>query len=204
MICPYCGKEMDNDYTKEHFFPQSIRSNAWDFYACKKCNHRKNNHIVYPTQNLFEVAPAEFNRKKFVNLWETAGWRKYTALVPWMQMRSIFRGDGSYYSERVYTLEEQQLFEFDYVRSVIELGEEWVFGCKEVQALVLLWNSPTILLLHNYNENFTLPMRHLQVMKVSDYIQTKLYGIRVVGTGENGVWRNTYSNVDFFKKVMRY
>lgn len=44
MICPYCG-EIIVEPNKEHFFPQMIYPNEWDFYACRECNRLKGQHI---------------------------------------------------------------------------------------------------------------------------------------------------------------
>lgn len=53
MVCPYCGREIV-EVTKEHFFPKSIHSNEFDFYACEECNHLKRSHIVYPSSDLLK------------------------------------------------------------------------------------------------------------------------------------------------------
>lgn len=40
----YCG-EIIVEPNKEHFFPQMIYPNEWDFYACRECNRLKGQHI---------------------------------------------------------------------------------------------------------------------------------------------------------------
>ena len=202
MVCPYCGQVMDLDYSKEHFYPKSVYPNDWDFLCCTKCNIRKNNHIVYPTSNLFEVYPTELSKKKNRNLWRMSGWGNYNLLVPWRQMRDIFHERSTYYTDKEFLLEEQEYFEFDKVRRLLLDGADLVDFNKKVQAVVLSRFSMSVLVLHNYEGKVYFGPNYMS-MKVEDYIHSNLYGILVCGSGENGVWKTTISDSGFFKNLMR-
>lgn len=89
MVCPYCGKEIERP-TREHFFPQSVCSNGWDFWACYSCNKLKREHVVYPATQLFKQWPENFTIAKFKQLWKLSDWDKYLNLVPARRMRQIF------------------------------------------------------------------------------------------------------------------
>lgn len=201
MICPYCGQRMDETITREHFFPRSLRDSEWDFFCCYKCNWKKNNHVVFPSQDLFQAIPTELSKQKFKDLWRLSGWNKYTLLVPWRQMRDIFLNRSTFYADREYSVSEQEFYEFEKVQKILRLGAKLVQDNKEVQSMVLCRDSMKVLILHNYDVNIQLGNGYL-AMKTSDYVWSNIHGYLVAGTGENWVWKNTISGVEFFKKLL--
>lgn len=201
MICPYCGEREAT--TKEHFFPRSVKDNVFDFYVCKECNHKKRQHIVYPTANVFKLLPTEFNRNKYVRLWNESGYGKYTLLVPWIKMREIFDGRGTYYDKYEYTLEERQFYDFERLKEIIDYGRYLVSRNDNIRALVLSESEPIAYLLHYYSSEFTTPYAEMKSMKTDRFLNCGYRGIRVAGDGKYNLWKATTDRSEYFTELLR-
>lgn len=111
MICPYCG-EIIVEPNKEHFFPQMIYPNEWDFYACRECNRLKGQHIVYPKGSLFRLLPSELSLKKFTYLWKVSGNIKYLNILPVAKMKDIFEERKWSYEPYLFSIDSKKYMRF--------------------------------------------------------------------------------------------
>lgn len=201
MICPYCGREVSKA-TKEHFFPKSIHSNEFDFYACKECNHLKRSHIVYPSSDLFEVLPLELNKNKFYALWSLSAYGKYTQLVPWRHMRKIFKRTATYSEKYEFSVEERLFYRFDYLREVINYVEFISETDEHIRALVLPYETTNMFLLHTYQNEFPTPYKNVRSMRVDRFLNTGYTGMRVTGSGADYIWQVTNDYREYFKVLL--
>lgn len=200
-VCPYCGRDIEHE-TQEHFFPKSVYANSYDFYACRECNYLKRNHIVYPSSDLFKIYPTEFSRVKFNNLWDISGYSKYPLLVPWKQMRRIFDGEGTYYDDYSFTLEERQFYKFERLSEIIDFADAIIDNDSKVRALVLSCNSPVMYLVHTYPFEFKTPYQEVRSIQLSKYLSTNSQGLRVSGFGGDYLWKLTSDYREYFNKLL--
>ena len=163
-ICPYCGKESVYN-NREHFFPQSVVRNIWDFAVCPTCNKIKGDSIVYPSDALFEYTPRGLDREKFKRLWDMAGVDKYERVIPVMTMRHWFLigKRDSYVTEL--TTEEKQFYQLD----KYEIFLWWATSLKKsglITGVVKVGEATYVT--HDYPFQIHIPFKHVQQMNTKD------------------------------------
>lgn len=201
MICPYCGKEIDIPQ-REHFFPQSLELNDWDFWVCKKCNMLKREHIVFPHPSLFKKFPVTYNTDKFKKLWFSASMEKYLSIVPWKSMRQSFDEGRWFYSSKIFTIEERTLYKLDRFKEIYDWATILLKENSNVQALVLSYSRSRLYLLHTYDIPIRTRYPEVVPIRVSDYVKGHLQGALIVGSARNGVWSTTTHYKDYFSELL--
>lgn len=201
MSCPYCGGEIVVPQ-KEHYFPQSIVYNDWDFYACNECNNIKRAHIVYPTHEIFKIIPAEFSMKKFKDLWARASFDKYLAITPAKIMRRSFDERRWVGNSNMFTIEERVFYGLDDLKEMYDYAAGMIELDANIQGLVMSSRCHRFLLLHTYKHEFPTPFKVMESMNVAEFAHYRLQGVLMVGSGRNNAWRSASSYKTYFKDLL--
>ncbi len=201
MICPYCGKEIERP-TREHFFPQSVCCNEWDFWACYSCNKLKREHVVYPATQLFKQWPENFSTTKFKQLWRLSGWDKYLNLVPAIRMRQIFDSgrwkDGAY----LFSIEERLCYGLDYLKEMYELYDKLLKEDDNLQALIIAPTMRRVFIIHSYSCEFGTPYKEVESLRVDKWVDMRVAGWLVLGSARHYVWKSTVSYKEYFRRLL--
>lgn len=201
MLCPYCGKEIITP-NKEHYFPQSIYANDWDFYVCKECNMLKGQHIVYPAPGLFKLLPAEFSRKKFVHLWEIAPWEKYLSIVPAGIMRKIFDERKWYYGSYMFSVWERDFYKLDHLKEIYDFIDNLLQTDANMISFVVSPVTRRMYLLHTYSFEFPVVYPEVKSMNIYNFVDMKVRGWLVLGSAKCGVWNYTVNYKEYFRTLL--
>lgn len=201
MICPYCGREIAEPW-REHFFPQSIASNDWDFMACKTCNHLKRGHIVYPFDWLFEKYPPELKFSKFKRLWDTASFDKYLCIVPAKSLKQAFTERRWITTTKIFSIEERIFYGLDRLQEIYLWAENLIETDPQVQALVMSYTATCFYLLHTYPGQKRTKYKEVHAVSLYDYANAQLKGVLVLGSARNNIWRFTSSYKSYFRELM--
>lgn len=201
MICPYCGKEIERP-TREHFFPQSVCCNGWDFWACYSCNKLKREHVVYPATQLFKQWPENFSTTKFKQLWRLSGWDKYLNLVPAIRMRQIFDSghwkDGAY----LFSIEERLCYGLDYLKEMYELYDKLLKEDDNLQALIIAPTMRRVFIVHSYSCEFGTPYKEVESLRVDKWVDMRVAGWLVLGSARHYVWKSTVNYKEYFRRLL--
>lgn len=201
MICPYCGKEIITP-NKEHYFPQSICANDWDFYSCRECNMLKGQHIVYPAPGLFKLLPAEMSVAKFKHLWAIAPWDKYLSIVPAGIMRKIFDDRKWYYGSYMFSVHERAFYELDKLKEIYDCIDACMQQDPNLISFVVSPVTRRMYLLHTYNCEFPTGYSVVKSMNIYEYVEMGVRGWLVLGSAKCGVWRNTVNYKEYFRTLL--
>lgn len=201
MICPYCGKEIV-EAQREHYFPQSMVNNNWDFWACRKCNHLKREHIVYPLNGLFKKVPSEFSFLKFKDLWNRAPFEKYLTIVPAKGMRASFDEGRWVATSKIFTVEERLFFGLDRMQEIYFWARKLIDENPDIQALVINYVNDRMYLLHCSYRKYTTRYKEVEAVNIYDYVDSRLRGVVVYGSLRNNLWGCVSSYVDYFERLL--
>lgn len=201
MNCPYCGKEIV-EAQKEHYFPQALINNQWDFWACKQCNNLKRAHIVYPYRGLFKRVPDEFSFDKFAKLWKMASMDKYLYIVPASGMIRSFEEGRWLATSKIFTVEERCFFGLDRLQEIYFWARDLIDNHGDFQALVMSYARPRMYLLHYSYTEYETRYKEVEAVNVYDYAESRLKGVLLYGSARNHVWGCTSSYTDYFKQLL--
>lgn len=201
MICPYCGKEIEIPQ-REHFFPQSLEQNDWDFWVCKKCNHIKREHIVFPHPMLFKKFPPDYNTDKFKRLWQAATMEKYLSIVPWKLMRQSFDEGHWVYGSKIFTVEERTLYKLDRFKEIYDWATRLISDDVNIQALIMSYSKSRLYLVHTYTTPIRVRYSEVMPVTVYDYVRAHFPGALILGSAKYGVWNTTSSYKEYFAELL--
>lgn len=201
MICPYCGR-MILTPNKEHYFPQSIVANQWDFWVCRDCNRLKGQHIVYPTADVFKLQPSEFSLQKFERLWEIAPWDKYLNILPAHVMRTVFDTRKWYYGSYTFTIKERQFYGLDRLKEIYEFAESLMLGHPEIIALVMSATPKRMYLVHTYEFDFPCVYPEVKTINVHVFMDKAIRGWLMLGSAKKGMWKSVSSYKPYFRDLL--
>lgn len=189
MTCPYCGKEIQGVPHREHYFPQSVCSNNWDFYVCETCNKIKREHIVYPSPELFMVYPREFSMEKFTDLWKRASFEKYLHIVPAARMHQSFIEGRWIPGALNFTIPERQFYKLDEFKEIYHWANKLMTEDLNIQGLVMSTTIYRFWLLHTYTVPYITPYACVQGINVHEFVNSRRKGILICGNSSNYVWK---------------
>lgn len=201
MICPYCGKEIV-EAQREHYFPQFLVNNKWDFWACRQCNYLKREHIVYPLSGLFKHRPAEFDFLKFKDLWKRAPMEKYLCIVPAKGMRASFDERKWVATSKIFTVEERIFYGLDRMQEIYFWAKNLIDNTDDFQALVINYSNPQMYLLHLSYTKYTTRYKEVTAVNLNDYVSGKMKGVIIYGSGRNRLWGCVSSYTDYFERLL--
>lgn len=202
MICPYCGTEIVNK-TQEHFFPQSVYRNQWDFWACKECNHLKRDHIVYPSSTLFKAYPSELSLVKFKQLWKLSAWDKYLGIVPHEMMRKIFDKGKWIYSTYTFTIQERKLYQLDRFKEIYEYMDSWINQDENMLAFIMAPDLHRMYAIHTYKHTPKVIYPEIKPLHIDDWHDTYAKGWLILGSAKYHLWERTTNYKEYFSNLLR-
>lgn len=201
MICPYCG-EIIVEPNKEHFFPQMIYPNEWDFYACRECNRLKGQHIVYPKGSLFRLLPSELSLKKFTYLWKVSGNIKYLNILPVAKMKDIFEERKWSYEPYLFSIDERKFYGLDRLKEIYTFYVTNINTRPGALALVMSSQYSHIYFIHEYSHTIYSPFPEVRPIAIKDFLEAHVQGWLMYGTTRNGIWKTVQSYTDYFERLL--
>lgn len=201
MLCPYCGKEIVIP-NKEHYFPQSVCVNDWDFYACKECNKLKGQHIVYPDGKMFKLLPAELSLSKFKHLWAIAPWDKYLNIVPSGIMRKIFNERKWFYGSYRFNTREIDFYRLEQLKEIYDFIDAYMQTDSNIISFVVSPITKRMYLLHTYSFEFPIVHKEVKSMNIYKFVDMEVKGWLVLGSAKCGVWNYTVNYKEYFRGLL--
>lgn len=201
MICPYCGQFI-SEKNKEHFFPQMIKPNDWDFYACRECNRLKGQHIVYPKGELFRLRPRELSIEKFDYLWRTSGNIKYLNIVPVSKMIKVFNERKWTLKDSLFSIEERQYYGLDRLKEIYQYYTLMTNARHEAIALVMSSHFSHLYYVHEFSGNILSPYPEVRPINVQRFVAAHLEGWLMCGSTREGLWRTVQPYSEYFKTLL--
>lgn len=200
-MCPYCG-EFITEPNKEHFFPQTIYPNEWDFYACREYNRLKGQHIIYPRGELFKLRPSDLSMKKFEYLWKVSGNVKYLNILPATTMRKVFMERKWISNTSLFSIEERQFYKLDRLKEIYTFYVNNIITNHSSIALAIAIHSSHIYFIHEYNTELLSPFPEVKTLSIKDFTRAHIAGWLMYGSARDGIWQSVQSYTDYFKELL--
>ena len=195
MICPYCVKEI-REPNREHFYPNAVKPNSADFWACSDCNKNKSSKIIYPGPGLFQARVPDYIEDKFRDLWNKTSGERLLHIYPYVKFKRDVCGVES--GGVRFTQQELDFYNLKEFRMVYDFSKELMHWDQKLFALAYSTLTYRYYLVHEYPFEFRIDCENL-VSKSIDKYYPKEQDVLVLGSMKNRLWesvRNMKSNFE--------